>query len=300
MTIDSSRLLHFKLNESAGTTVTDSSGDGNTGTLANFTNVPNCWVGTGSEGKRSLSGPGGLDFGQGADDTCTFAFEDPGDETSMMFFLRWDGTSTYPRIIHLGRGDSTPHHYIYVNHVYTKVEMSIPFSGGPQYFGPKPGTTTADGKWHHYAFTYDASNYANNAIVYIDGSPVEIDDSHSSGDRTNLADALRDYGAAVGNVTPSGGNNRGLDGVLSDVRIYNRILTANEIDQIANFRSYETAEALDLKADFTIDRYKQLSRQYSIRGGMDNSGSLQAPFSTGARGGANIRNRSKVYQVKKG
>jgi len=285
-------MVHFKLDESSGTTATDSSGEGRNGTLANFTDETACWLGSSADGKRS----GGLDMGQGTDDTCTFAFTDPGNLTTMMAFVRWDGTSTYPRIIHVGKGNTTPYQLLYIDHVRDALAFGATFGGGTQWFYTAANTLDYNGAWTHLAVTYDASASTNNPIFYINGvvSATNVE-TRTSGDRIELDE---DSGA-IGNVGAGGGNNRNLNGVLSDVRIYNHILTAYEIDIIANFHPYEAVDGLNLKADFTIDRYKELSKQYATRGGMDNKGTLQAPFSIGARGGANIRNRSKVYKVEK-
>ena len=68
--------------------------------------------------------------------------------------------------------------------------------------------------------TYDASASTNNPIFYINGvvSATTVD-TRTSGDRIELDE---DSGA-IGNVGAGGGNNRNLNGVLSDVRIYNII-----------------------------------------------------------------------------
>lgn len=81
---------------------------------------------------------------------------------------------------------------------------------------------------HHYAITYDESSTANNPIIYIDGVS------------TSVTETVPPYGTLVvdtGNDLVLGyPSAKSIDGKLSDIRIYNRILTADEVLAIYNAR----------------------------------------------------------------
>ena len=78
-----------------------------------------------------------------------------------------------------------------------------------------------DGTWHHYAFVID-SNGTNH---YKDGSSVTTTSQALSGVTTTFD---------IGNVTDSGGNNSYFNGKIDQVRIFNRTLTDDEINQLYN------------------------------------------------------------------
>ena len=87
------------------------------------------------------------------------------------------------------------------------------------------------GAWHHIAVTYDKGSVANDPILYVDGASVAITEfetpagvpaSDSSsifmlGNRKFISDDLAGR----------------LDGLIKDVRVYGRILSAAEIAEIA-------------------------------------------------------------------
>jgi len=81
---------------------------------------------------------------------------------------------------------------------------------------------------HHYAITYDESSTANNPIIYIDGVSTSVTETVSP-DGTLVVDTGNDLVLGY----PSA---KSIDGKLSDIRIYNRILTADEVLAIYNAR----------------------------------------------------------------
>jgi hypothetical protein len=90
-----------------------------------------------------------------------------------------------------------------------------------------PDNSIDQGVWKHVAVSYDNSSVANKPTFYINGTPV-----------TTTVDT-----APAGSVSPDAesnlkiGNNaalsHGFDGAIDDVRIYDRILNAAEIDALA-------------------------------------------------------------------
>ena len=97
-------------------------------------------------------------------------------------------------------------------------------------------TTTADvtlNTWTHIAVTYDSSSAATEPIMYIDGTALTIGSGltevlNSSG--TAVSDASK--GLTFANVATN--LNRGFDGSMCDVRLYNSILSAATIGNLAN------------------------------------------------------------------
>jgi hypothetical protein len=89
------------------------------------------------------------------------------------------------------------------------------------------GDTLLDGQWHHYAATFDRDG---DAVVYIDGAAVGTQ--------------------AIGNRSASLGTNKFLEigrcdrpyeGLMDDLRMYNRALSANDVRQIATGKSGDPA-----------------------------------------------------------
>jgi len=90
-------------------------------------------------------------------------------------------------------------------------------------------TDFMDGKldeWHHVAVAYNADAPGNDAIMYFDGVSQSVTETWTpSGER-------RDDSSQYLNIGNSDDNNRSFDGWIEDARLYNRILSANEIATI--------------------------------------------------------------------
>jgi hypothetical protein len=89
------------------------------------------------------------------------------------------------------------------------------------------------GNWHHLAGTYDGTQLT----LYIDGSPVvsEIDPGTIGVNNQNLY---------IGRAVPNYGYF--FDGNIDDVRIYNRALNGNEVQQLYNIPEPATLLLLGL------------------------------------------------------
>jgi hypothetical protein len=80
-------------------------------------------------------------------------------------------------------------------------------------------------RWYHVCFTYTGSGTASGAKIFIDGSLPSV----STGSNTLSATILNDQ--PVNSGRRSGGT-RQADGLIDDVRIYNRALSADEIKRL--------------------------------------------------------------------
>jgi hypothetical protein len=93
-------------------------------------------------------------------------------------------------------------------------------------------------QWIHLAVAYDRSSPSNSPVVYLNGEPVPITAVTSpSGSQQSAANTLR-LGA------DSSGNNRWL-GRIDELRIYNRIVPADEIPMLMLPRGINEAPNVD-------------------------------------------------------
>jgi len=196
--------LHWKLDESAGTTVSDSSGNGYDGTLTGGAWRPSGGV---VDGAMELLGSGedaevsGATLLDDNDDVVTIAFwvKATGAMNSWgAFITKMDWSSGNEIGWAVQKSSSTDNMYI---------RIDTPNGAQSQYKGDLVGAL--DGAWHHVAFVLDRGTVKG----YMDGS-LEIDQTYTHGD-------------GFGNthdVSISGDIN-----MYDDVRIYGRALSALDI-----------------------------------------------------------------------
>jgi hypothetical protein len=83
------------------------------------------------------------------------------------------------------------------------------------FVGPYP----ADANWHHLAIVYSSSGIT----AYIDGVAGAV----TSGNTSNFSPDSR--ANQIGHNTEDSGGSRYFNGLIDDVRIYNRALSATEV-----------------------------------------------------------------------
>lgn len=102
------------------------------------------------------------------------------------------------------------------------------------------GSAVGTGAWHHLVVTIDNRSTTNNALMYLDGSPVSVGLGNN-----DINSIVNDAGSllTVGNLVDGTAGNYGapFDGKLYDPRIYDRILTAAEITALAADNQYDAA-----------------------------------------------------------
>jgi hypothetical protein len=100
-------------------------------------------------------------------------------------------------------------------------------SGDVAYWDSNDALST--GSWIHVCVTYDNSATANNPIIYVNGLSVALTEIQAPSG--TLVDS--------GGITVIGNSNSAspFDGKISDVRVYNRILTPAEVLDMYNRRS---------------------------------------------------------------
>ncbi len=85
------------------------------------------------------------------------------------------------------------------------------------------GTVSLAGAWHHFAVTYDGTNLA----LYVDGT---LDVSKALDNPLDTTGSTFTIGHTV-----SAPGREPFDGSISDIRVYNRVLSAGEIGELGSF-----------------------------------------------------------------
>ncbi len=218
---------YWKFDDGSGTSATDSSGHGNTGTL---TNGPT-WSASPTN-DISFTNPYALEF-DGANDyvdggtivadiagASAFTFstwfqQDVIDQFDGLFALNIDGSSDL-RI-----------------YTYSDGSLYLEFGDGSGQYGLVNDYSpyVSAGSWHQLTVVFDgaASGNSNRLKLFINGSQVTIDTF--SGTIGATLPAFTTQTAHIGNYDNKA---RAFDGLLDDVRIYNRALTTTEITALAN------------------------------------------------------------------
>ncbi len=208
---------YWKFDESSGTQAADSSSSGNTGTLTNFActtldcNASSGWTSLGRSG-NALVFDGSSDYVNAGNSASLM----PSGAITLSAWVYPAAVEPRPAII---RGDprsagySIGMGYGYLEYsLYTQVSMPLRRVG-----------SLPTGAWTHIALTYDSANHT--MIAYENGNVVDTY-MGGSGDITYVsADTL------------IGGNNYynpyiPWKGSIDEVRIYNRALSAEEINAI--------------------------------------------------------------------
>jgi hypothetical protein len=100
--------------------------------------------------------------------------------------------------------------------------------GGSNYrtFDPAAWTKLKDGQWHHVAFTLpgDAIDSIQSAKMYLDGTEVSVVATVAGGVQTAKTELF------LGNADATSAQR--FKGAMDEVRLYNRVLTAQEVMQL--------------------------------------------------------------------
>ncbi|MFH2049895.1 MAG: LamG-like jellyroll fold domain-containing protein [bacterium] len=210
---------HWKLDDTSGTIAYDYSGYGNNGTLTNMTG--NEWT-TGKIG-------GALEF-DGTNDEVIIADADILDDTEQLTMSVWvyahtlDNNPRGPlskRVSHTGN-------YSYSMFFYNSDLLNVDINTQDNRFSCP--LTFQEDQWYHIAVIYDGTlTAANRVSVYVDGTLI-----HTAYE-TSSAIANTSSPLVIGQLY---GNSLGyFDGLIDDVRLYNRALTPSEIQDLYNLGS---------------------------------------------------------------
>ena len=216
-------VAHYKFDETSGTSAADASGNGFTATLGNY--ATSGWT----AGKIG----GALNF-DGVSNYVSAGAPAALNNLTRYTIAAWIKPDTYGQGS-LGRimdkratgggwtvfvcGSGTG---LCTGNIFLRQSFSVAEGG----WGAPVNSITL-GTWQHVAVTYDNTSAANRPVFYVNGAVVatNVDTTPSGSASPDAASIL-----AIGHA----GQTRNFDGAIDDVRLYNRILSAAEIQALAN------------------------------------------------------------------
>ena len=212
---------HWKFDEIAGTTAADSSGNGNDGTHTNSptisTTLPSAMN---TSNVRSLSFDGSDDYVK----STTEAFKFTTDFT-VSVWAKADTQKKWARIVDYSTFSSPRNGWFLgwndSNQIY---EWRLDDVGGGD--GTVVSGTITLGQWYHLTGVY--SKTEETYTLYVNGASV--DSATTSG--TQDYSSIDDLGIGA-RLNPTTTTTEFFDGLIDDVRIYNKALTAAEVKALA-------------------------------------------------------------------
>ncbi len=201
---------YWPLDEGSGTTTLDASGNGHTGTLVN--------------GPLWIDGPS-LDF-DGLDDHIDVGtFDVTGTAMTLAAWIFPEDLDNCVardcRIVSKATGTAENDHFFMLSTIQSGNETRLRFrlkTGGTTSTLIASSGSLSENTWQHAAAVYDGSSM----LLYLDGALV------GSTSKTGSLTADDSVSVWIGGNPPSG-TERPWDGLLDEVRIYGRALTAAEI-----------------------------------------------------------------------
>jgi hypothetical protein len=129
-----------------------------------------------------------------------------------------------------------------------------------------PGDVVSDGVWSHIAVTYDSAATANAPIFYVNGQlqPTTLRSTPGGSQDSNVG---------TGYIGNSSGLDRSWDGRIDEMRIYNRVLSAAEVQQIAAGPPANFAPLVNVSPAQSI----ALGEQATVRGLLSDDGRPSPP-----------------------
>ena len=249
--LDSSLAGYWPLDNGSGTSATDASTNGNTGTLTNFGG--SFWT----TGQVS----GALDF-DGTDDYIAVADTDAGDvgdseDFSLSIWFYRDTATTWDTLINkrtsLSAADAG--YSLILSDSLDTVVFEV--SDGVDEYVLYSGTTFTTPGWHHAVITWDQDTESN-IQIYVDGI---VDSTSRGGTLANigsLANALSLY------IGSQGAASHHFDGKLDEARMYDRALSAEDVRSLyrlsvpssvdTGLKGYWSFNAQDMNGTTAYDR----------------------------------------------
>lgn len=223
---------HWNFDEATGTQAYDFSGNGNGGTLTNGptrTASSSCALG------NCLGFDGENDYIVVSDPASGVL--DPTSEYSLSTWLKYTVTTGYGFIISKSNGGLGGGYELFRKTGsgairFSSCDAAGSCSGG--YFDIFTPLSYNDGNWHHIAATAETNSTAK---IYVDGVLVEESGTVT---QNNIANAFNLFIGAR-----STGGSAPFNGLIDDVRVYNRALSASEVKQIYSNRIYARSFTID-------------------------------------------------------
>ncbi len=204
-------IAEWLFSESSGPTTPDTSGFNRDGTLDNASRT------TGYLG-------GGMAFNGSNSRVAVPTFELDGPALTLSAWIRWEGASTVDSRIFSKASNTTASNHIVALGTHTDGRLRARLkTGGSTTELFTPNQVISVQTWHHVALRYDGSVLQ----ILVDGDVVAFTS------QTGIIDTAPSIPVAIGNQ-PSGAGDRPFNGILDQIRIYDRALSAAEINALAN------------------------------------------------------------------
>lgn len=203
---------HWAVDDGSGTTALDSTANNHDGTISGNPT----WQSSAKVG-------GGLDFetSDGADSIDVGTFDLTGTGVTLAAWIKPENDGTDQRIITKSSSNATVDHYWQLNHEVGSTELRIRAGGTTERLNVS--TSLVVGHWYHLVGTYDGTTLR----LYLDG--VEVGSMvHSVGGAVSTSSSMP---VTIGD-SPIGG--RAYDGEMDDVRVYDRALSATDVETLFN------------------------------------------------------------------
>ncbi len=217
------RRAHWKLDDANGLSAADSSGNANTGNLQ----LGPTWVpGKIGTGLNFDGGP------TGGDDLVNAGNGTSVNNLGVMTVAAWIKVDTVGeagnpgRIVHKATGTAPLNGWQFVTQGTNQIGFAVDYTT-TDLVRTSAANAISPGVWHHVVVTWNGTATATNVLMYVDGVAVGsyATTTNASGDRVSDASANIYLGNEVNGA-------RTLDGVLDDVRVYNRVLSPTEIQAV--------------------------------------------------------------------
>jgi hypothetical protein len=216
--LDSGLAGHWTMNDGTGNMASDSSGFARHGTLI----AGPVWV--------SQKFNGGLRF-DGVDDYVDVPDAPQLNPTSALTMATWFNSADISAGgILISKGTSGDQFHLRIFAGSVRVRLTT----GGNMFSYEPAYSFTSGAWYHLAAVYDGTNL----VIYVNGSPI--------GKPYPASGSLYVTSVNLNLGKRSGAFNNYFNGVLDDVRIYSRALSAREIATLASItddRSWDFGDA---------------------------------------------------------
>jgi beta-galactosidase len=265
-------LAWWKMNDGSGTTAADSSGNSRTAIItgAFFTNYAGIYP------SNALRFNGSSSYASFASPSVT-----------QLTLIAWaraygSGNSAYPRIF------DTPGYrlfYRFDNQGTNGFDYATYSTGNGDWFSG--ANTISTGAWYRVAASYDLSNLAGTPSEYVNGISI-------TPNVITTPSGTQPSSAGTGYIGNAAAANRAWNGDLSDLRIYNRILSGAEI-QVLSSSSTNYAPSVFAGTNQTIIWPNSTSLTGSVTNNGNAAGTISTTWSqTGGPSGVQFANSNSI------
>ncbi len=264
---------YWPMNEGRGLTVGDSSGQGNTGTITGAT-----WT----NGKKG----GALSFNGSSYTSITGTNANDFNFSSTVTIGFWMKGSTNLNTVILEKSNNNNHyHFQTTNEAMNNDGNHVLFgvTGMPSTGRVSSAKIVSDGSWHYVVGTFDSS--VNTLKIYVDGVLDKSNTGATDEITTNSQPLL--IGSRSGSV--------GFPGVIDDVRIFYRVLSATEVQNLYTQSSavigtsYENRLTNGLVGFWTMDGKDISGATVADKSGQGNNGTISGATPTMGKVGQGLK-----------